>query len=314
VGRRRVSAAALAALALCAIAATGTGAAAHPACFGAASRDPRQPCENARLGLLVTPTPSEALIIPNAPCAPVPGEIGICAFGVPTTEATRTVALLGDSHAEHWRAALEVVAQRLHWSIFSLTRPSCAFTLAIAAAADPKRPQCLEWNRSVLAWLTLNPSVSAIVMSDHSGPVKALPGQSPLAAAVAGITAAWAALPRSVKHVIAIRDDPFIRESTLACVERAITLRENAGNACAFPRHGALHRDPDVVSAQRLRSPHVQVVDLTHFFCGSVRCYPVVGGALVYRDRFDHLTRTFSTSLGPFLLRAINGLMASWRE
>jgi hypothetical protein len=262
----------------------------------------------------VTPTPSEALITPNAPCAPVPAAISVCAFGVPATEATRTVALLGDSHAEHWRAALEVVAQRLHWSVFSLTRPSCAFTLAIAAAADPKRPQCLEWNRSVLGWLALNPSVSAVVMSDHSGPVRALPGESPMAASVAGITAAWAALPGSVKHVIAIRDDPFIQEGTLPCVERAIALRENAANVCAFPRRGALHRDPDVVAAQRLGSPRVQVVDLTHFFCGRVRCFPVVGGALVYRDNFDHLTRAFSTSLGPFLLRAIHGLMASWRE
>ena len=151
-----------------------------------------------------------------------------------------------------------------------------------------------------------------MVVSDHPGPVIALPGQSRMEAWVAGITSAWDALPATIKHIIVIRDVPFIKEDTLACVERAIAKREDAGLTCAVPRAEALHRDPDVVAAEQLHSPRVQIVDLTHFFCGSRWCYPVIGGALVYSDDYDHLTSVFATTLGPFLLDKVEAQLASW--
>ena len=50
---------------------------------------------------------------------------------------------------------------------------------------------------------------------------------------------------------------------------------------------------------------------MTPFFCSRHRCLPVVGGALVYRDG-HHLTTVFSTTLGPFVLRRVQSLMAAW--
>jgi hypothetical protein len=38
----------------------------------------------------------------------------------------------------------------------------------------------------------------------------------------------------------------------------------------------------------------------------------VIGGALVWKDP-THITLTFGTTLGPFLLRAVNRLARSWR-
>jgi hypothetical protein len=261
---------------------------------------------------MVAPTPSEALLVPNAPCRPIKAIISVCEFGVPAGESAASIGLLGDSHAEHWRAALEVVAPALRWSGLSVTHPSCPFTQAVSTAPEPKSAECVAWNRGAIQWFAEHPEVSTVFTSDHPGPVKTLPGQSEKRALVQGITAAWAALPATVEHIIVIRDDPFIEEETLPCVERAIARRLNAGLACAFSRRRALHWDPDVVAAQQLRSPRVQIVDLTHFFCGQRLCYPVIGGALVYKDSYDHLTRAFSTSLGPFLLRAVRALMTSW--
>jgi hypothetical protein len=48
----------------------------------------------------------------------------------------------------------------------------------------------------------------------------------------------------------------------------------------------------------------VRLLDLTDFMCTATLCPPVVGGALVLKDA-DHLTRAFSTTLGPYLLRAL---------
>src|SRR3977135_3748817 len=88
---------------------------AYPACFGAATRDPdpAHACHNPDLRLLVRPTPLEAQITPSAPCTELEPVINVCAFGAPASPATSTVALVGDSHAGHWRAALDVVAVAL---------------------------------------------------------------------------------------------------------------------------------------------------------------------------------------------------------
>lgn len=301
------------AVTLCLIAPAVMAAASTPACFGAASRDPTHHCENPKLKLMVTPTPSEALLVPNAPCAPIEAIISVCEFGVSAGESAATIALLGDSHAEHWRAALEVLAPAMRWSGLSITHPSCPFTQGVSTAAEPKSAECVAWNQGAVQWFASHPEVSTVFTSDHPGPVKRLPGQSEQAALIAGITSAWAALPATVEHIIVIRDDPFIEEGTLPCVERAIAKRIDAGVVCAFSRRRALHWDPDVLAAQRLHSPRVQIVNLTNFFCGRRLCYPVIGGVLVYKDFYDHLTRAFSTTLGPYLLRAVRGLMRSWQ-
>jgi hypothetical protein len=38
--------------------------------------------------------------------------------------------------------------------------------------------------------------------------------------------------------------------------------------------------------------------------CAPPLCFPVVGGALVYKDD-QHLTDVFATTLGPYLQRAL---------
>ena len=124
---------------------------------------------------------------------------------------------------------------------------------------------------------------------------------------MSGFVKAWQALPRSVRHIVVIHDTPKDRKTTAACVEQAIASHRNAGRACAVPRGVAIVRDAQAVAASRVRSARVQTVDLTRFFCGSRLCYPVIGGALVHKDD-HHMTVVFATTLGPYLLRALNGL------
>jgi hypothetical protein len=52
------------------------------------------------------------------------------------------------------------------------------------------------------------------------------------------------------------------------------------------------------------RRPRARVIDLTGVFCGPTSCQPVIGGAYVFKDD-NHMNATFSTSLGPFVLRAL---------
>jgi hypothetical protein len=147
--------------------------------------------------------------------------------------------------------------------------------------------------------------VSTVFVSEISGGAGVIaPGKNQLAAQRAGYVAAWKALPATVTRIVVLRDTPKALGNTDACVQQAIARHRRAGLACSFPRRPALQPDSAVIAATRLRSERVRVIDLTRFFCDASRCYPVIGGALVYKDE-NHMTETFSNSLGPFLLRRL---------
>jgi hypothetical protein len=291
-----------------------TAQAAAPRCFGAAARDPAKPCTNAKLRLTVTPTPEDAVLEASAACAPVTSKLppARCLFGTAAGQARQTVALIGDSHAVHWRAALQHVFKVHRWRGVTLYRSQCPYTGARTSLPEPDGSECERFKRDTLAYLTAHPEIDTIVMSANTGAVVVVPsGQDRFEAKTNGYTAAYAGLPASVEHVLVLRDPPHNRASTNACVARAVERRKPPGTTCQVPVATALAPDPAVEAARRLGDPRVQTIDLTPFMCDSADCFPVIGGALVHKD-VGHLSTTFSTTLGPYLLRELNAHMAEW--
>lgn len=287
--------------------------AAHPRCFGASARDREQPCVNAAPRLSVVPTPIQAARTRNAPCARISPEVVIrtCTFGAPAGQATKRVALMGDSHAQAWRAAIDVVARSKRWQGISVTHSGCGYSKVVKKIPEPLRTRCIDWTKAVPQWFVRNPDVDTVFVVDFSsGSVDVARGQSPFKAAVAGYINAWKALPATVKHIIVLRDNPLVERQgmTGACVERAIKRRRPAGPACALPRRSALPPDPAASAAERVRAAgRVEVINLTRLMCGPRSCEPVIGGVLVYKD-LHHLTRVFATTLGPYVQRAYDRL------
>jgi hypothetical protein len=232
----------------------------------------------------------------------------VCGFGVAPARATKVVALIGDSHAGHWKPALDAVARVQGWHGIQLGHASCPLSRATRDLVEPDRSHCRRWKRAVFAWFARHPEVTTVFVSQLTGGSGVVPtrGRSEFATSMAGYAAAWRRLPHSVKQIVVIRDTPKVHGNTDTCVERAMARRIAAGIACAVPRAGALDPDPAFAAARRLRSGRVRAVDLTRFFCGRRRCYAVIGGALVLKDP-THLTGVYATTLGPYLLRAIGG-------
>jgi hypothetical protein len=281
-------------------------------CFGAAARDPEHP--GCRVpAQAVFPAPQDALIEPAEPCTIVrPRYPEVCAFGVPKAQARATFALVGDSHAAHWRAALAVVARAEHWRGLDLDRSRCPFSRILKATNPHDRAACARWNARVRDWFAHHPSVSIVFVSQrrqvHAVP---RPGLGQFDTRVAGLADAWNGLPPSVRHVVAIADVPYNRAYTFACVEGALAHHRAPDDACSVPRDLALTPDPALAAAAQIGPPRVQAIDLTPFMCTPIDCLPVVGGVLVHKDR-GHLTRAFSATLGPFLLRDLRRLMRAW--
>jgi hypothetical protein len=278
-------------------------------CFGAASRDPEKPCRNPRLDRQVVPTPGQALKAPNAPCHVVRRDVPfVCAFGAREGSERGRVALIGDSHATHWRAALAPIARRKRWVGYSLTRAGCPLSLAAPVLPQRLLPECHEWRRRTMAYLRARPSIHTLFVSQHRVRVVVPKGGSRLETEVAGYIGAWNALPPSVKRVIVIRDTPASPHGMGRCVLNAQRRGAAPGSACAYPRTAALEIDPAAVAARRMGSPRVRVVDMTRFFCDRTLCYPVIGGALVHKDT-SHITAQYGATLAPYLHRRVSPLL-----
>jgi len=268
---------------------------------GAAALDSSHPCSNPALRRVVTPTPRDAVLLPGWPCSRLPssGIIFPCAFGVSVGRALGTVALVGDSHAEHWRAALEVVAQAKRWRAVSITRAGCPVTTAPISRGIPvETAKCTLFNGELMRWLKRHPEVHTVfVSSNQIAPF--------VTDAIAGYRAAWRALPRTIRRIYVLRDTPRqFDPDTPTCVERLLRVQSEIGAGCAETRQRDLPVDPE---AQAARGPsvdaRVRLLDFTRFMCTATLCPPVVGGVLVLKDG-GHLTRTFSTTLGPYVLKA----------
>jgi hypothetical protein len=312
-----VALSAVAVVALPALAGGGSGgarparAASAPAkmrCFGAPTRDTVKPCRNPALATEVYPLPDDALLFPNAACEPIYNtEPYQCEFGEPAAKAKGEIALVGDSHATHWRSALQTLTKAYGWHGTSMTRSGCTFSEAEPVLPGKLKQECLDWRAQVHRWFAAHPEVRTAFISQHPGRVVVPKGSTEWRTKVQGFRDAWKLLPDTVRHIIIIRDTPYVTSKTPDCIVAAHRRKEDAGLACALRRRRALKRDHAAEATQLYKLPGVQLVDMTSFMCSDTSCFPVVGGALTHKDE-GHITLVFGETLGPYLLRKVRAL------
>jgi hypothetical protein len=291
-----------------------TSVLAVPRCFGATARGEAS-CTNPRLQRSVIPTPDDALILPNAYCTLLPGgDPSVCRFRAPpANEDAPTIALIGDSHAAHWRGALNVVAAAKGWRGLSMTRSGCPFIVAHIRQPVSRRRSCYQHNRDVLRWLRQHPDVHTIFLSQHTQIMLNTPPRlGQVQAATQGYLRIWQQLPSSVKHVFVIRDPPFDSLHTPDCIRRALAHHRLTRGICPRSRVRALLPDAEARAARITHSRRFTLIDFTRVFCDRTKCFPVVGSALVHKDG-QHLTESFSQSLGPALFAQVTAALAHGR-
>ncbi|HVF77853.1 MAG TPA: SGNH hydrolase domain-containing protein [Solirubrobacteraceae bacterium] len=281
-----------------------------PSCFGAAARDPAQPCENPELLRTVSPPPSRPKVLLDPYCdrSTHPGLVTTCSFGAPAGEAKGNFALIGDSHAASLKTPLEVVTLAKGWRGTSIFRATCPATQAAKPILRTRRRarDCVEWNDQVLDWLGDHREVQTVFLAAYAGAKVGRSGdQSMFEAMRAGYREEIRRLLRLVRRVVVIRDVPTAAPGHLACVAQTLKADGDLAGACTNSRGRAVKRDP-LASAAAGMGSRVRVIDLTNRFCDPRRCFAVIGGALVHHDK-THMTTVFSATLGPFILRALGG-------
>jgi hypothetical protein len=276
-------------------------------CWGAAARDPEHPCKNPALTDVVFPTPSEEPLVPSGFCRGEHlGPITMCSFGVEQARARGTIAVIGDSHAAALEPGMEYVAQAERWHGLAYIHNGCGFSDALMAVVSSYQAGCHIWDQAAKAWLWANPEISTVMIS-------AADRRYYVTSARAGFQDIWRSLPPWIHAIFVVRDVPHAAVDEAACVARALAQHVPADPRCAQPRSTVLTYDSEAAAAADSRSPRVHLIDLTPFLCDARRCFPVVGGVMVLGD-LQHLSIAFSLTLGPYLLRSIEGAGRSRRR
>jgi hypothetical protein len=269
-----------------------------PRCFGAAARAGESGCANPALRRLVTPAPSDAELSPDLPChaqhprryAPVVP----CSFGAGYASGPPRLALIGDSHAMSFRATAEVAAQALGLKAVSLTAAGCGFGTDVYPGWPRIDKHCRRHTKQVLRWLGAHPSIRTVLLVSS-----ATHGYTE-----EGLAELWSRIPESVRRVDVVVDVPRVSYKTAGCVKAVRKRHAVSDGACALPRdEKTLPPDPAPGAVAR-SGPRVHLIDLTSYFCDSTHCFPVIGGAYVYRDT-NHMNQVFAATLGPYLLQGM---------
>lgn len=275
-------------------------------CYGAAAHDPDAPCHDPALDRQVEPYPDVSAARAaqgGSPCQRIEsdGPIAACWTGAAPKRAVRTVAVVGSSHAGHWRPAIEYAASRLGWRLVTIVHAGCPMSMALPRME--RWTSCIRWNLAIPGFLAKHPEIDLLITSNHRGRVVVPEGQTEDQARGEGYRLMWDRIltTTSVKRILVIRDTPRFRTATIPCVRDALDRGLIPAEACALERDWALPPDPTANTARALGDPRVQVMNLTRFFCDDTTCPPVIGGVLTLRD-VSHVTTRFAETLGPYML------------
>jgi peptidoglycan/LPS O-acetylase OafA/YrhL len=287
----------------------------NPGCLGAAALNGDR-CVQAELTAAAIPDPSVAEASPERCITNIrSSELTACAYGAAEGTGVRSVALVGDSHAEQWLPALAELARNRNWTLFVLAKSSCPFgpdqrfeknTSADVLAA--MNDSCAEWNSQALAWFVEHPEVDTVVTASRARNAVVAEDEEEdwRVTAARQYLERWAALPETVENVMVIRDTPRMREDYLTCMAEA---GEDAGDVCAIDAADALERDAAVEAASG-GGDRFDAIDLTRYFCPDGVCRPVIGGVLAYRDS-HHISWVYARTLAGILGNEMDALTSA---
>jgi peptidoglycan/LPS O-acetylase OafA/YrhL len=226
---------------------------------------------------------------------------GPCEFG--DTRSSTTVALFGDSHAEHWLAALDRIGRERGWKIVAMVKGGCPVAetpdLGIARHAQHSR-ECVRYREAMIRRIiALRPAAAILSSWDHyvSRDGSASHWQVTSDSWRVGLRKTYARLSAAGIATVAIRGTPRTWFDVPSCLSRRAANLLFARD-CTYEREGSFSHaavDAQTEAAQGLR---VRFVDLNDQICPAPRCGVVRNGIVVFTDD-NHLTASFSRSVAP---------------
>ena len=229
-----------------------------------------------------------------------------CTYGDPT--ATRTIALAGGSHAEHWLPALDVLGHAHHFKVVTYLKMGCPLSteqVPLIMGNNAPYPQCREWvQRTLTKLITDRPDY---VFTTSTRPWNIKTGDV-MPATYIGI---WQALSDNNIPILGIRDTPWLVKNGQP-FDPADCLAKKGGNpqSCAIKRSDML-ADRNQTLEFTTQFPLLKALDMSDAICRADVCRPVEGNVLIYHGA-HHITPTYMRTLAHELGRQIAANTGWW--
>lgn len=225
------------------------------------------------------------------------------------------VALIGDSHSQHWQPALKKLAQEQGWTVYVYMKNSCTVSDVPIYLKQNKGEYktCEQWRTQMLDKVSAIDGLDAVLIGrwmDYRSLALRPDGSRTTPATVgplwkAGSARSFAELKKATPRILIIRDVPRPNGDVPAC------LSENPGHEdkCNFQRAGHTYLDDPLVKAEKAAAPDaVRFVDMTDRLCPDAICPVMENGSVIYRDS-HHLTMGYAATLAEPLGKAIEAAL-----
>ncbi|WP_162237688.1 acyltransferase family protein [Agreia sp. Leaf244] len=280
-----------------------------PDCFGAASGltdglEKIDFCSNPELEGQIIPSPgfgnADRPQHPDCLVTLNDSTLTSCEFGDTTSDAAPRVAIIGDSHAYSLLDPLIELAETNGWHLTTYLKGACPWSTTPIAGGDAFAASCADWRSKLdaeLAEVAPYDAIFTAALADHTVEFDSDEAR----ATTAGFVEAWTPQLDQGTPVVTLVDNPSWETDPNKC------LRISDPADCSESiKEGLGQFDGLAAAAYELQAEQkdVTLLDFTQTYCDSSKCFPVIGGANVYRDQ-DHLTRTFAFTLAPFIESAI---------
>ncbi|BBZ52874.1 acyltransferase [Mycobacterium heidelbergense] len=229
-----------------------------------------------------------------------------CTYG--DMAATRTIALAGGSHAEHWLPALDLLGQVHHFKVVTYLKMGCPLSteqVPLIMGNNAPYMQCREWVQRTMAKLVADRPDYVFTTTTRPWNIKA---GDVMPATYIGI---WQTLSDNNIPILGMRDTPWLVKNGKP-FDPADCLAKKGGSpqSCAVKRSDVLsdrNQTLDFVD----QFPLLKVLDMSDAICRADVCRPVEGNILIYHGA-HHLDPTYVRSMTDELGRQIGANTGWW--
>ncbi|WP_366805216.1 acyltransferase family protein [uncultured Brevibacterium sp.] len=234
---------------------------------------------------------------PATPAEPETKTAAECVMANPG--GSKTLALVGDSHASQWVPAFQEMLKGTDWKLVVHLHYSCPFNLAKRGYENDGRLECTEPNKKTIEKLKDEKPDRAVIANmpatdfEHQDD-EDRPGQK-------GYTDAMRPLTEAGIDLTVLGDTPVRAGKT--SIPDCIAKHQDSGDydKCDLSSDDVSEfREAGLAVRDASEDVGAQYIDVRKKFCTEQECPVVVGNVLVYRDH-NHVSATYVRTLTPFL-------------
>ena len=235
----------------------------------------------------------------TSPCWANSSETSVrpCLFGDP--RGTRTMVVVGDSHAQMWFNTINAIATQAHWRLWYLAKSACPDALLPYAQDQPggEYTTCDSWHKFVISRINrLNPDL-VIASEENRQPPNSRKQYSDTQWRD-GLVAFFRAITAPKAKFVVIGNIPMLPQTGPDCIARH-TEDVQACSATVAASETPYH----LAEAEAVESVGGRYIDPTPWLCSKI-CTPVIGNYDVYFDHF-HLMGPYASHLTEVLAQAL---------